>query len=287
MLTWENDKFLISSLAFSLAAHAVALSLRFIPESKPWVAPSPTIVAVLVNSKTAQAPKNPAFIAQASQDAGGETEEKNRSASSPTPKAFQMQSLKTKSQETPEQAKRRVESMEREVSRMMELAARSKLAEPQPKESASAERSADQESQKLALDLAARIDKQLSDYASRPKKVFVGASAIESDFAVWVESWQRRVEDVGNKFYPEQAKGKTRGVLILTAGVAKNGAVESVQIDKSSGYPLLDASAKRILELSGPFDPFTEPMRKKADVLYITRQWRFGPSGLAGVEAAQ
>lgn len=287
MLTWKNDKFLISAALFSLAAHATLLSVKFIPETPAWTAPEPLLVAVLVNSQTEEAPKKPTAIAQANQDGGGELEEKNRSASSPAPKSFKMQSLKTASSPTPSDAKKRVESMEREVERLLELAGQKAPSRTPSEEQSQARASADEAEQQMAIDLAARIDKQMSEYASRPKKVFVGASAAQSDFAVWVESWQSRVEEVGNKFYPEQAKGRTRGALILTAGVSKNGAIESVKIDKSSGSAVLDQAAERILRLSAPFEPFSEPMKKKADVLYITRQWRFGPSGLAAVEAAQ
>lgn len=286
VLTWQNDKFLVVAAGVSALAHATLLSITFIPEPAAWRDPEPLLVAVLVNSQTEQAPKNPALIAQANQDGGGELEEKNRSASSPAPKSFKMQSLKTAPSPAPSEAKKSVESLEREVERLLELSKKSAPSREAPQASAAAQ-SEDEASQQMAIDLAARIERQMAEYASRPKKVFVGASAAQSDFAAWVEGWQGKVEQVGNSFYPEQAKGKTRGALILTAGVKKDGSIESVKIDKSSGSPVLDQAAERILRLSAPFEPFSEPMRKKADVLYITRQWRFGPSGLAGLESAQ
>lgn len=282
-LSWEKDKFLIISIAVSILAHIILLSIKFLPDPRDWTPPKATMMAIIVNVKTLQKPKNATIMAQANHDGGGQSSEKNLTTSSPLPQSQKAQTEKKATQDAVEEAKQKVAQMEAEVQRMSELVKKSQW-KVNPGSKSEVLSKAQQEEQRLAMELAARIDKQLSEYASRPKKVFVGASAIESDFAVWVDGWQKKVEEIGNQFYPEQAQGKTRGTLILTVGIKKNGSIESVKIDKSSGFTVLDAAAERIVKLSAPFTVFTPAMQKKADVLYITRQWKFGPSGLQGIE---
>jgi protein TonB len=46
-------------------------------------------------------------------------------------------------------------------------------------------------------------------------------------------------------------------------------------VDRSSGSKVLDAAAVKIVELATPFAAFPEDMRKKTDILSITRTWTF------------
>jgi len=44
---------------------------------------------------------------------------------------------------------------------------------------------------------------------------------------------------------------------------------------ESSGSPVLDAAAERIIRLAAPFDPFPEEISLETDILEIVRTWRF------------
>lgn len=278
-----HDRPMRWAIAASLALHAVVLCVRFAPAvADKWNEPNHVIMAVLVNAKTKLPPKKAAVIAQVQMDGGGNIDEKGWMPASPLEKGATQVKLKSKPSQGADD--KQVEALEREVARMMAQTQKSSWSVPdEPVPSQMKKEISDVE--KMALDLAARIDKQASAYASRPKKMFIGLQATQSDSAAWIEAWQRKVEGFGNAFYPEQAQGKIRGTLTLTAGVGKDGRVESIRIDRSSGHKILDDSAKRILKLAGPFEPFDAKMSQKVDILYITRQWRFGPSGLERIEA--
>lgn len=49
----------------------------------------------------------------------------------------------------------------------------------------------------------------------------------------------------------------------------------NIEIARSSGEPVLDQAAMRIVELAAPYAPFTEQMREEYDELVITRTWAF------------
>ena len=61
----------------------------------------------------------------------------------------------------------------------------------------------------------------------------------------------------------------------VTVQVYADGRIESVSVDKSSGSKILDAAAINIVQLAAPFAPFPDDMRKKTDILGITRTWTF------------
>ena len=62
---------------------------------------------------------------------------------------------------------------------------------------------------------------------------------------------------------------------MLIVGIFKNGEIESVTVDESSGHKVLDDAAKRIVRLAGPFDPMSGKLAEETDILYIVRTWEF------------
>ncbi|HSQ08051.1 MAG TPA: energy transducer TonB, partial [Chromatiaceae bacterium] len=91
-----------------------------------------------------------------------------------------------------------------------------------------------------------------------------------------LETWRRKVEQVGNLNYPEEARRKhLYGNLILRVAVRADGSVEQIQVLRSSGFPVLDQAATKIVELSAPFAQFPPDITADTDVLDITRTWQF------------
>jgi len=60
--------------------------------------------------------------------------------------------------------------------------------------------------------------------------------------------------------------------------VRRDGSVESSRILRSSGTPLLDAAALRVVELAQPFPPLPRTS-DDIDILQVTRTWVFLPGG--------
>ena len=124
--------------------------------------------------------------------------------------------------------------------------------------------------------LEAQIAREHQAYQERPKRTFIGARATEYRFAQYVDGWRAKIERIGNLNYPEEARA--RGIhasLQLTVAIKADGEVESVEVNRSSGYKFLDQAAIRIVRLASPFAPFPANIRADTDILHITRTWTF------------
>jgi periplasmic protein TonB len=124
--------------------------------------------------------------------------------------------------------------------------------------------------------LAARIEEKTSVFANRPRRTSVSSSTKEYKYATYLESWRRKVEQIGNLNYPEEARRKRLyGNLILRVAVRADGSVEQIQVLRSSGFQVLDQAAVHIVELAAPYAPFPPDIAAETDILDITRTWQF------------
>ena len=102
------------------------------------------------------------------------------------------------------------------------------------------------------------------------------AATRQHEYAAYLDNWRRRVETVGNLNYPDQARRQgIQGRLRMLVALNPDGKVVNVEILSSSGHPILDDAAIRIVQLASPFQSFPVEMRKKVDRLEIIRTWRF------------
>jgi len=239
---------------------------------------SPPIDVVLVNAKTQAKPLQADVLAQANLDGGGNVDE-DRQAKSPLPAAERDQFMRAEAE-----FNARVQALERQAEALMQRV-KSDYQTPQQKPVPQADarppspNPAPMDLTERSLEMArlqARIDQQREEYQKRPRRMFVGARAQEFTFAQYVEDWRIKVERVGNQNYPEAAKRNSLyGTLMLTVNIFDTGEIESIQIDRSSGSKVLDAAAIKIVEMAAPFPRFPEAIRKKVDILGITRSWTF------------
>ena len=58
----------------------------------------------------------------------------------------------------------------------------------------------------------------------------------------------------------------------------RDGSVESSRVLVSSGTPVLDAAALRVVQLAQPFPPLPRS-KDDVDILQVTRTWLFLPGG--------
>ena len=156
------------------------------------------------------------------------------------------------------------------------------MPEPQPREQADtlplvspAKAARDAEMARLAAEVYLRSEL----YAKRPTRKFVSASTREYAYANYLRAWVDRAERIGNLNYPDEARRRRLGgQVVISVGVRRDGTVESTRILRSSGTPLLDASAERIVRLAEPFPPLPDT-NDGVDVLHVTRTWVFKPGG--------
>ncbi|MCW8856015.1 MAG: energy transducer TonB [Kangiella sp.] len=111
------------------------------------------------------------------------------------------------------------------------------------------------------------------------KKRQISAAIYESPVdAQYLELWRKKIEQVGNLHYPEQAKRLgIYGNLTLKVSIDTDGSLLDVIILRTSGEKVLDQAALEIVRLSAPFEPLPESMRHNTDVLEIVRTWQFKP----------
>ena len=265
------------ALLASAAVHGMVLSTQFVHVNpRLFEDPNLPMEVVLVNAKTAASPLNPDALAQVNLAGGGNTDE-DRRLKSPLPASRKTQ---TGSEEAAVQAK--VAALEQQAKSLLtQLQPNGQMQTPPPAVSPAPARPAvdaselNLEAREMAQ-LQARISQQWDEYQKRPKRAFVGANVREYAFARYVEDWVTKVERVGNVNYPEAARRQgIYGSLRLTVSIYSDGRLENVEIDRSSGSKILDAAAMRIVELAAPFSPFPDEMRKKTDILSITRTWTF------------
>jgi protein TonB len=125
--------------------------------------------------------------------------------------------------------------------------------------------------------LEAKLDDMRQERAHEPRvRRLTSASTRESYDALYLESWRRKVERVGNLNYPEEARRrKLFGSLRLLVTLRPDGSLQRVELLKSSGYKLLDDAAKRIVRMAAPYPVFPPELRKQADLVEIIRTWKF------------
>lgn len=267
------------AMATSVVLHAVLLSLHFKYPDAPRLKNTPQMLeVVLVNSKTKSQPAKSEVQAQANLDGGGNTDQ-NRRASTPLPLLNE-----TERGTEVKRATKKVQELEAEQQRLMtQLEAKAKVAsttakpepsvEPQPQATG-----ADLANSALALArMQAQINRRVEEYNQRPRKEFIGARAREYRFAQYVEGWRMKVERLGNVNYPEDARGRLYGSLILTVSIKTDGTLDAVEVNRSSGHQVLDRAAERIVRMAAPYAAFPPDIRKDTDVLVITRTWTFAP----------
>lgn len=270
------------ALVLSVSLHAVALSVHFtLPNSgggNKYVAPS--LDVVLVNSKTREKPVKPEVLAQANLDGGGNTDE-NRRAKTPLPVLKQ-----TDPGTEVKRATQRVQELEAQQLKMMtQLRSKTNVAAAEQAKPAAAPQAptphvSGQDLANNALAIArmeAQISRQLDEYNKRPRKTFIGSRAREYRFAQYVEDWRLKVERIGNLNYPEGARGKIYGSLVLTVSIKADGNLASVEIQRSSGHSILDLAAEHIVKMAAPYAGFPTNIKRDTDILVITRTWTFAP----------
>lgn len=154
------------------------------------------------------------------------------------------------------------------------------LSERQPRESSTDLEKGDVSILERSLEIAsleAKLDIQQQAYAKRPRiRRLTSVATQASADALYLHQWRSRIEAIGNKNYPIQARQQSIfGELRLMVALLPNGEVYEIKILASSGHKVLDEAAIRIVHLAAPYDPFPPAMRREVDVLEIIRTWRF------------
>lgn len=278
-----SDRRLQIGLGLSLLLHLFLLSVHFgLPEREDAVLPNRALDVVLVNARHAQAPEQADVLAQANLDGGGTTELDTRPTTPLPPQEQPRQDgdALVEARATPPEPRPVQQEVLTRPTPAERPAPRVTPAPPQPTppkdpEPAPASGVDLMNSIAAVARMEAQIDRNLNEYAKRPRKAFIGARTREYRFAQYVEDWRQKIERVGTLNYPEAARGRLYGSLLLSVVIRADGSIERVEVHRSSGQKVLDDAAVRIVELAAPFAPFPPNIRVDTDLIEITRTWTF------------
>jgi len=267
------DKALVMALTVSIGLHMTVLAVRFVdPEFLRVRSTDPPLEIILVNAKSDTRPGKAEAMAQANLDGGGSHEAGRRT--SPLPNSLQM-----RDGDALDSARRLVEQLEEEQKKLLTALKDSLQMRPLPRKETAADSpqpgASEEETRQQLSRTQAEIAKQVSDYQKRPRKHHFMPSTSEYRYARYVEDWRSRVEKIGNEHYPDEARGKVYGTLRMTVAVRKDGSLVEATLEQSSGSPVLDRAARRIVNMAAPYPPFPPEIARDTDVLEITRTWIF------------
>lgn len=271
----DNGDRLLVSLLIAAALHAlIILGISFTPEPVLRDDALPTLDITLVTERKTAPPKEADYLAQISQDGGGNTAEKvrlheaqqARAAAAPPPPAAAAQAREL----TRPEGQRKVQVLDQQAN-----------AKQAPAPSVSAAELINRSLELASLDQQLRQSMQA--YSQRPRQAFISARTQEFKYASYMNDWVAKVERVGNLNYPDEARRQgISGSLMLQVSVNTDGSVRNIRLLRPSGYKVLDDAAIRIVQLAAPFPPLPPDIRKDADILHITRTWEFlNQGGLA------
>ena len=99
-------------------------------------------------------------------------------------------------------------------------------------------------------------------------------SVVNSDEAMYLNIWQRKIETIGDKIIQENNKDY-QGTVQVMATIDKKGNLIKSDILKSSGSAIIDNMAIQILNESAPFAPFNGAMTNDYSFIEIVRDWNF------------
>ena len=271
-----GERTLWLAVAGSLLLHALLLSLHFGFPDASRAFQDRALDIILVNSKSARKPTEAQALAQTNLDGGGNTKE-DRRAKSPLPP-----SRKAQDGNELEQAQKRQHDLEATHRRLLAQTRGKNTVAPATESPTQADAAPatevsgrDLATQALAMaKLEAEVAQKADEYNKWPRKKNIGTRADEYRFARYVEDWRLKIERVGTLNYPEEARGKLYGSLVLSVTIKSDGTVDRVEINRSSGKKVLDDAARRIVMMAGAA-PFPPNIRQDTDIVEITRNWTF------------
>lgn len=261
----ETDRFALT-LFMAIAFHAIViLGITFGVYDDPEPENVMPTLDITVANRRDPPPEEADYLAQSSQDGGGNTSEKVKPTMAVPEQAPAMQ----QQQPTPAPAQ-------------LVTADTSRVQVHQEDEQVPEEEQPDIRATELIersmemVNLSEKLNETMQAYAQRPRQVYVSARTQEFRYANYMNEWVKKVERVGNLNYPDAARrAGVSGKLLMDVALNADGTVRNISLLRSSGHAVIDEAAIRIVRLAAPYAPFPPEIGKDADVMHITRTWDF------------
>lgn len=270
-----NDR-LGMTVFFAIIFHGILiLGVTFISTPSAKQKSPPSLDVILVNTSNPSKPDNADYLAQVSQDGGGDSAEKVRrtdlfsaASLSQQPGIALQQSITTRPQVKQDVKK----SFITQKKSLHKTAAQNKSTKKNPRE----EIVESKQQNKLPARLVEELSLIFQEHSHKPKEKFINSRTKEYVAATYMRHWIDKIERLGNADYPDEAiRKKLSGTLILDVVINADGTLRKIDLRRSSGHQILDDAAKRIVKMASPYNPFPEKLLKQADIIHITRSWEF------------
>jgi protein TonB len=266
------------TLFLAAALHvALILGVGFTLESPPEI--SKTLEITLSTFKSEEKPKEADFLAQDNQQGSGTLE--HAAAPKTTEQApFQDSEVrKVTPPAAPQQPATQQEAPKAAVATRAPQQQKTPVKREESKPVAETRPAPVFDATQLSAEIAsleAELAQEVQAYAKRPKIHRLNAASTMRDKGAWYkDEWRKKVERIGNLNYPDDARRqRIYGSLRLLVSINRDGSLYEVQVLESSGQPVLDQAAQRIVRLAAPYAPFTGDLAD-IDRLEIIRTWRF------------
>ena len=271
----DNDRlgmtFFLAALLHGILILGITFSL--LPDNEEKAAP--TLDIILVQTQNPSEAEDAKYLAQISQQGGGNSEKKSRPRdlfTAPSLAKEPGQALQTQQQASRKKQAEKVSMLHQDQS--------SYSIETQEKQTNPDDATIKQQQSTSKNTKTARLVQEISNIIEhqieRPKVKYMNSSTKEFLPARYMREWINRVERIGNLNYPDQARrDKLSGTLILDVTINADGQLMNIDLRQSSGHKILDDAAIRIVRLAAPYSAFPDKLKKEADVIHITRSWEF------------
>ena len=130
-----------------------------------------------------------------------------------------------------------------------------------------------EEKRKQLVKVLAEIEKRINEENARPKKRYISPATREEVYAIYYDSLRHRIEDKGTSNFPEQAGKKLYGELTMIVTIHFDGRILATEVVETSGNLTLDRRAQNIVSGTGPFERFSDAMRRQADQIVVVSRF--------------
>ena len=277
-----------NAVLLALAVHAALILSVSFNASNAKSYKTPQIEVTLVSQPSATASDEARQIAQANQEGSGDESDINEIST--------RNNLQTN---TPFVQQAQLQAPQKQVAQQRTAVATTAMARHSVKPDQMDEEQEENklegvnpEIEQLSLEVAslqAELDDEARTSADQPRvRRLTAASAKQSVDAAYLLDWRRRLEAVGNQYYPEASiRYGMYGDLRMLVVIRQDGSLEDIQVLSSSGYAVLDEAAIKIVRMAAPYAPFPPELKATTDKLEIVRTWHFQENQLSSPREMQ
>ena len=109
-----------------------------------------------------------------------------------------------------------------------------------------------------------------------PQQLIISADTRESVAAAYLDAWKRRIEAVGAAYLPELGRlDNLTGSPTLLVRISETGELIDATVSRSSGSPVLDLASVDIIQRASPFDEFPAAMANEYDTVAFEYKFLF------------